>query len=170
MADRALSPGGLFDPFGLYLDRLSTVFAVNGIRIVTAQATFGALVSNLRRLKHSPGETHKESHTEDHDEYRQDLAYRRVQRDVPETGRRERSDREVESVNVVGDACFILKTQYVDDRRGYEDEDEQVDCSEDGVFMDAEKPEVAAQIMQEMIRVNQSQTAQDPQHGEVFGQ
>jgi len=160
----------LFATLGLDLDGLATVLAVHSVRVVAFQAAFVAFVIDLGWLEDRPGETHKKSHTKDHDKNRQNLAARRVQRDVAKAGRRQRCHREIERVDVIGDACFFLEAEHVNDRGGHEDEHKQVDRGQDGVLMYAKKPEIAAQIAQQVIGVNKSQAAQDPKYGEVLAQ
>lgn len=139
----------------LDLQRLATMLAVNRIGFVPIQATFRAFVLDLGWLEDRARQLQEKCHANDHDEHRQQLSAGRRHGDIAEARGRQGRHREIERVDIASDASLFTEGQHEDERRGHEDEDEQVDCSEDGVFVAAEYQALAPEITEQVIGVNQ---------------
>lgn len=146
---------------------LATVLAVNRVRFMAAQATFRALMPDLGGLEDGARQLQEKRDTHNHDEYRQKLSTGRRHGDIAEARGRQRRHREIERVDIAGDASLFIEGQHEDERRGNEDEDEQVHCSDDGVFVAAEEMTFAPEIPQQVVGVKQPQASKHAQKGNV---
>jgi len=156
-------------PLSLDIQQLATMLAVNRIRFVPVQAAFRAFMLYLGGLEDGARQLNKKCYSHDHDEHRQQLSASCCHGDVAKARRRERRHREIECVNIACNATLFIERQHEDERRGHKDEDEQVDRSEDSVFVAVEEQALAAKVTQDLIGVDQPQAPQHAEECEVLG-
>jgi len=123
---RTLAPSRSGVAVRLDLQCLATMLAMDRIRFVPVQAAFRALMLDLGWLEDGTCQLHKWCDTHDHDKHRQQLPAGRRHGDIAEARRRERRHRKIERINVAHDASSFVEGQHEYERRGHEDEHEQV--------------------------------------------
>ena len=146
------------------------MLAVNRIRFVPVQAALRALMLDLGGLEDGARQLHKKRDAHDHDEHRQQFSAGCRHGDVAKARRRKRRHCEIERVDIAADASGVIESQHEYKRRGHEDEDEQVDRSEDRVFVAAKEQALAPKVTQQVIGVDQPQSPQHSQECEGLDQ
>ncbi len=144
------------------------MFAVHGIRIVSAQATLRTIMVELRWAKHNLDQPDKEGDPEDHDEDREEPTRRSRKRDVSEPGRRQRGDREVEGIGVIGDSRVRVRLRLKHHRRHDEDKDEQVHGPYNDVLVATESRKIFSEAGDQLVGTEQTKRSGYSQKRKVF--
>lgn len=150
------------------LDDPSAMFAMDRIRIVSAQAAVGTFNVEPCRAKHQLNQADEEGDPEDHDGDRQESSRCPWERDVPEPRGRKGRDGEVEGIRVVHDRWVRVHLGLIDHCRHDEDEDSQVQSCEDDVLMPVEEGKVTPESVDQLIGPKQAEGSSDSQECQVF--
>jgi len=100
--------------------------------------------SDFRWRQQRPGKIQEQSHAKDHDDDRYQAARRARQGDIAETGRRQRGNRKIERVGIVGDLLVVRTLGFIDNSGHHEDEHSEGCGGENDFFISSNERTVSS--------------------------
>ena len=120
------------------------MLAMYCVAIMATQPTSRALIANFSRSEYGLNQAQEKRDTKYHYQYRENTAGSTDQGDIAKAGRGQRGDGEIKRIDVVLYFRVAIDLADKDNCRYYKDKYQQIDNTENHVFIDTNKPRLLA--------------------------
>jgi len=146
----------------------ATRLAMHRVAIMALQPTDRAWKSNFGGRQQRLRKIQEQSHAEDHDDDRYQATRRARQGDIAETGRRQRGNRKIERVGIIGDLFIVRTLGFIDNSGHHEDEHSECRGGENDFFIPSKKRTVGSQLRRHPKVAKQRQRSKGAQKTASF--